>query len=83
MQLQKRLVSKRLAGRIGQHVDVLVDGPSAEHELVVQGRLEGQAPEIDPVVYFTDCDPATLAPGDMVRAEIVDTREYDLVARPR
>ena len=30
---------------------VLVDGPSPEHELVLQGRLEGQAPDIDPVVY--------------------------------
>jgi hypothetical protein len=48
----------------------------------MQGRLEGQAPEIDPVVYFTDCDPSSLAAGDLVRAEIVDTREYDLVARP-
>ena len=49
---------------------------------VVQGRLEGQAPEIDPVVYFTDCDPTDLTPGDLVRAEIVATREYDLIARP-
>ncbi len=82
MQLQKRLVTRRLAGQVGQAVDVLVDGPSVEHELVVQGRLEGQAPDIDPVVYFTDCDPTSLAPGDLVRAEIVDTRGYDLVARP-
>ena len=37
---------------------MLIDGPSAEHELVLQGRLEGQAPEIDPVVYLTDCDPS-------------------------
>ena len=29
-----------------------------EHELVLQGRLEGQAPDIDPQVYLTDCDPA-------------------------
>jgi ribosomal protein S12 methylthiotransferase len=82
MQLQKSIVSKRLAARIGHEVDVLVDGPSPEHELVVQGRLEGQAPEIDPVVYFTDCDPTDLAPGDIVRSVIVDTREYDLIARP-
>lgn len=82
MQLQKRLVSKRLAARIGEQVQVLVDGPSPEHELVVQGRLEGQAPEIDPVVYFTECDPSALCAGDLVRAEIVAARDYDLVARP-
>jgi ribosomal protein S12 methylthiotransferase len=82
MQLQKTIVSRRLAARIGQEVDVLVDGPSPEHDLVVQGRLEGQAPEIDPVVYFTDCDPTDLRPGDLVRSVIVDTRDYDVVARP-
>ena len=27
----------------------------------VQGRLEGQAPDIDSVVYFTECDPAALS----------------------
>lgn len=82
MTLQQSIVARRLAARIGQTVDVLVDGPSPEHDLVVQGRLEGQAPEIDPVVYFTDCDPTTLESGDLVRAELVDTRGYDLVARP-
>ena len=41
-----------------REVEVLIDGPSPEHELVLQGRLEGQAPDIDPVVFLTDCDPA-------------------------
>ena len=31
---------------------VMVDGPSPESELVLTGRLEGQAPDIDSVVYF-------------------------------
>ncbi len=82
MQLQQDIVARRLTARIGEQVDVLVDGPSPEHELVVQGRLEGQAPEVDPVAYFTDCDPATLHPGDLVRAEIVDASGYDVVVRP-
>jgi len=33
-------------------------------------------------VYLTDCDPSTYRPGDHVEAEIVEAREYDLVARP-
>ncbi len=82
MQLQQTIVARRLAARLGQEVDVLVDGPSPEHELVVQGRLEGQAPDIDPVAYFTDCDPTDLLPGDLVRAVVVDTRGYDVVVRP-
>jgi ribosomal protein S12 methylthiotransferase len=61
---------------------VLIDGPSPEHELVLQGRLEGQAPEIDPVVYLTDCDPSECAAGQIVSARIVAARGYDLVAAP-
>ena len=61
---------------------VLIDGPSAEHELVLRGRLEGQAPDIDPAVYLTDCDPSNFAAGQFLEAEIVGARDYDLLARP-
>jgi hypothetical protein len=44
--------------------------------------LEGQAPEIDPLVYLTDCDPSTLQSGQFVDAAIVGSRGYDLLARP-
>ena len=40
----------------------------------VQGRLPGQAPEIDPVVYLTDCDPSIFAPGAFLNVEIVEAR---------
>ena len=82
MRLQKRIVERRHAGLVGRHVSVLVDGPSPEHALIVQGRLAGQAPEIDPVCYFTEADPELLRPGALVPAEIVDSRGYDLVVRP-
>jgi len=82
MSIQKRIVSRHQRARIGERVQVLVDGPSAESPLVVQGRLEGQAPEIDPVVYLTDCDSAAYAPGTLVGATVVDAKDYDLVARP-
>jgi ribosomal protein S12 methylthiotransferase len=82
MRLQKRIVERRHARLRGQHVAVLVDGPSPEHDLIVQGRLTGQAPEIDPVCYFTEADPALLAPGAVVQAEVVESRGYDLVVRP-
>jgi ribosomal protein S12 methylthiotransferase len=79
---QKRIVARAQKVRIGAQVDVMVDGPSPEHELVWRGRLAGQAPEIDPVVYFTDANPDALRPGALLRAEIVGAREYDLVVRP-
>ncbi|HXH05107.1 MAG TPA: 30S ribosomal protein S12 methylthiotransferase RimO [Vicinamibacterales bacterium] len=82
MALQRRLVARRQRTRIGSRLRVLVDGASPEHPLVLQGRHEGQAPEIDPVVYLTDADPEALPPGRMVEVEIVGARGYDLVGRP-
>jgi ribosomal protein S12 methylthiotransferase len=82
MRLQRRVVQKAQQSRIGSRVRVLVDGPSAEHDLVLRGRLEGQAPEIDPQVYLTDCDPSALTAGEFIQAEIVANRAYDLVVRP-
>jgi ribosomal protein S12 methylthiotransferase len=82
MKLQRRIVEELQQGRIGNEVRVLVDGPSPEHELVLQGRLEGQAPDIDPVVYLTDCDPSAYQRGDLIRARIVAAQGYDLLASP-
>ena len=66
MRLQRRIVEKAQRGRIGSRVRVLVDGPSLDHDLVLRGRLEGQAPDIDPQVYLTDCDPSTIDTGRFV-----------------
>ncbi|HET7620111.1 MAG TPA: 30S ribosomal protein S12 methylthiotransferase RimO, partial [Vicinamibacterales bacterium] len=80
MSRQRAIVERAAARWIGQEVDVLIDGPSAEHELVLQGRLEGQAPDIDAVVYLSDCDPTAFAAGDLIRARIAAARGYDFVA---
>jgi ribosomal protein S12 methylthiotransferase len=82
MARQKRIVTAAQKSRIGSEVDVLVDGPSNEHELVLQGRLEGQAPDIDPVVFLSDCDPEQYRRGQLIRARIVGAKGYDLVAAP-
>jgi ribosomal protein S12 methylthiotransferase len=83
MALQRRIVARAQRSRIGSQVRVLVDGPSAEHDLVLRGRLQGQAPEVDPQVYLTDCDPSAIAPGQFLDAEVVGSRGYDLIVRPR
>jgi ribosomal protein S12 methylthiotransferase len=82
MARQKKIVARTHKSRVGKHARVLIDGPSPEHELVLQGRLEGQAPEIDPLVILTDCDPTAYAPGDLINARIVGARDYDLIATP-
>ena len=82
MGVQKRIVESSQAARVGMRVRLLVDGPASDHELVLRGRLESQAPEIDPAVYLTDCDPAAIPTGAFVEAEIVAHHEFDLIARP-
>jgi ribosomal protein S12 methylthiotransferase len=82
MQAQKKQLARAQARRIGRHVRLLVDGPSDEHQLVLRARLESQAPDIDPLVYLTDCDPAEIAAGTFIDAEIVGREGYDLLARP-
>ena len=82
MARQKKIVAAAQKAKIGRNVDVLIDGPSAEHELVLQGRLMGQAPEIDPVVFLTDCGPDDYQAGNLIRARIVGAKGYDLLAAP-
>ena len=79
---QRRIVSAVQKRRIGERVRLLVDGPAAEHDLVLRARLGGQAPDIDPLVYLTECDPSALSAGEFIQAEIVGSRGYDLLARP-
>ena len=82
MAAQKKIVAARQQARVGSRARMVVDGPSPEHEWVFTGRLPGQAPDIDPLVYLTEADPATLSPGQFLEVEIVGAKGYDLIARP-
>ena len=82
MRRQRQIVVRAHRHRVGDRVRLLVDGPSNEHDLVLRARSAGQAPDIDPVVYLTDCDPSAFSPGRFVDAELVSSRDYDLLARP-
>jgi len=82
MSLQKRLIRRRQRARVGERARIIVDGPSADHELVVKGRLGTQAPDIDASVYLTECDPSSFLPGTFADVEIVGARDYDFIARP-
>ena len=82
MRLQKKLVTARQKRRIGQQFRIVVDGPASDHELVLRGRLETQAPDIDATVYLTECDPSAYSAGDFVTVEVVGASNYDLMVRP-
>jgi ribosomal protein S12 methylthiotransferase len=82
MSQQQRIVLARNRGRRGEVVPVMVDGPSPDAELVWQGRLPGQAPDIDSVVVLDGADPSVLAQGQVIQARIAGAKGYDLIARP-
>lgn len=76
MQLQQRNVEKYNNSRIGCIYDTIVDGV-AEDGIFYVGRTYAEAPEIDPVIYFTSKVP--LETGDIVRVEILCADGYDLI----
>ena len=82
MRLQRELVAARLAARVGETVRVMVDGPSPESALVLTGRLAGQAPEIDAIVYLDQCDPSVFPAGSLLDGVITGARGYDLIVTP-
>jgi ribosomal protein S12 methylthiotransferase len=86
MALQKKISTQNLNKRVGQALQVMLDGPSKETDLVWEARLEGMAPDIDGKVYVTEFegvnDAAELpAPGTMATIEITEAKAYDLIGR--
>jgi ribosomal protein S12 methylthiotransferase len=80
MALQRRISRRKLRALIGQSLPVLVEGQSPETDLLYQGRLESQAPEIDGQVLINDFEGAEPQPGEFRWATITAAGDYDLVA---
>jgi ribosomal protein S12 methylthiotransferase len=82
MKLQQKISAGEKAKWVGRVVDVLVEGPSEETELLWEGRTSLHAPEIDGKVFLNDFGPHdALVPGTFYRAEITESHDYDVVAR--
>jgi ribosomal protein S12 methylthiotransferase len=81
MALQRKISRRKVRALVGRSVPVLVEGRSPETDLLFQGRLESQAPEIDGQVLINDFDGAEPRPGDFRWATITESHDYDLVAR--
>ncbi|HEX5419111.1 MAG TPA: 30S ribosomal protein S12 methylthiotransferase RimO [Gammaproteobacteria bacterium] len=77
MGAQQDISARRLARRIGETIEVLVDRVDAEAAVA---RSSGDAPEIDGNVYLP-ADPA-LRPGDLVDVRVNRADAYDLWAVP-
>lgn len=76
---QQEIVAERLAARVGERVEVLVEGAHPETEHLLVGRLPIQAPDVDGAVLLNDGPP--LPPGTFARVELTEVAGYDLVGR--
>jgi ribosomal protein S12 methylthiotransferase len=78
MQAQEEIALARNRRLLGRTIDVLVEGAHEESDLLLSGRTEGQAPEIDGAVILTDA-PRVLFPGEFVEVRIDAAHPHDLV----
>lgn len=80
MQVQKKVVKKRLKKMVGKTITVVVEGYHPESKLLMIGRHSGQCPDIDGCVIINDARGVN-AFGKRYLVEITDTTDYDLVGR--
>jgi len=74
-------ISKQLSkSKIGRTYKVMFEGLSQESDLLFQGRLQGQAQEIDGYILINDM-PEDLVPeiGGLYNVRISEAHQYDLV----
>lgn len=80
-EVQREIARELNSQFVGQTINVLVEGEHEDTELLIVGRHEGQAPDIDGKVIINDMNGAELKIGDMVKVEITEVLDYDLVGR--
>jgi ribosomal protein S12 methylthiotransferase len=82
MKEQAKISRRKNRARVGEVVQVLFEGESKESELLWQGRMETQAPDIDGCVLINDVsDEVVPEAGQLVNVEITEAHEYDLIGR--
>jgi ribosomal protein S12 methylthiotransferase len=82
MKEQAKIAKRKHDAMIGQTVRVMFEGESNESELLWQGRMETQAPDIDGCVLINDV-PENFAPasGELVNVLITEALDYDMLGR--
>lgn len=80
MKEQAKISKRKNKAKIGKIFRVLFEGLSQESDLLFQGRLEGQAQEIDGYILINDI-PENFTPkaGEFYNVKITEAHEYDLI----
>ena len=77
MEIQAGISEQQLQEVVGRTLPVLVDAPHDEWPGLHVGRVWFQAPEVDGITYVSGTG---VAPGALVRGDIVESSTYDLTA---
>ncbi len=75
MELQRGISEQRLATKVGQTMDIIIDELDKEGAI---GRTKGDAPDVDGSVFLDGV--FDVEPGDIVRAKITEADDFDLSA---
>lgn len=78
MSLQKKVSKKRLKMLTGRREKVLVEGFHPETGLLLTGRTDFQAPDVDGMTMINE---GSAAFGDFAEVELLRSTDYDLIGR--
>jgi ribosomal protein S12 methylthiotransferase len=82
MGIQRKISKRKKKALVGKEFDLVLEGVSEESDLLLEGRTQMHAPEIDGKVFVNDV-PDGIEPktGEFYRCQVTEAHDYDLVAR--
>ena len=78
LEMQQGIALKKNGALVGKRIPAIVSGRLAEMDLLLEGRLQRQAPEIDGRLLIND---GSAAAGSLVEVEVTEAHPYDVVGR--
>ncbi len=79
MEQQATIASRQNRRLLGKEFPILVEGPSEESDLLLQGRMASQAPEIDGVCLINDSEIGEVKSGEFRIIRITRALGHDLL----
>ena len=76
MELQQKIARAKNQAREGQIIEVIIEGVHEETEMILKGRHQGQAPEVDGNVLIVGGEPVL---GSIQMVRITKGHAYDLI----
>ncbi len=82
MEAQRGISRRKNRSLKGKVLEAILEGVSAESELLLEGRLKRQAPEIDGKLLINDVPEGFVPrPGAVVKVRVTEAHDYDFVGR--